>query len=280
MSHVYYVTLLAALVLALLAPLSLAGAQPPPPLPARLLMDPPTQAELDAQAGLLPAGVAPLIRGAAFYDQDGDGSPESPQCDRGQRDLTVTLYQDAGVIGVYEPGLDTLVGTTVTDIIGNYLFEALPAPANYLVLLDLADPDLPAGAVATTANPLAVALAAGQSKTANLGVRVRETAAVRDVVLSEIAWAGTSAPTFAALAGLRAGDVQRRMDRAAQHHRPHHRPDGLDPDRRRRHAQHRPARPHPAPRLLPPGTHRRRQRAGGHGRPDLHRRAGQTPAKT
>ncbi len=37
MSRVYYVTLLAALVLALLAPLSLAGAQPPPPLPARLL---------------------------------------------------------------------------------------------------------------------------------------------------------------------------------------------------------------------------------------------------
>ena len=37
MSRVYHVTLLAALVLALLAPLSLAGAQPPPPLPARLL---------------------------------------------------------------------------------------------------------------------------------------------------------------------------------------------------------------------------------------------------
>ena len=201
MSRVYYVTLLAALVLARLAPLSLAGAQPPPPLPARLFMDPLTQAELDAQAGLRPAGVAPLIRGSVFYDQDGDGSPESPQCDRGQRDLTVTLYQDAGVIGVYEPGLDTLVGTTVTDIIGNYLFEALPAPVNYLVLLDLADPDLPAGTVATTANPLAVALAAGQSKTADLGVRVRETAAVCEVVLSEIAWAGTSAPTFAARPG-------------------------------------------------------------------------------
>ena len=32
-------------------------------------------------------------------------------------------------------------------------------------------------------------------------MRVRETAAVRDVVLSEIAWAGTSAPTFAAWPG-------------------------------------------------------------------------------
>ena len=128
MSRVYYVTLLAALVLALLAPLSLAGNLPPPPLPARLFMDPPTQAELDAQAALRPAGVAPLIRGSVFYDQDGDGSPESPQCDRGQRDLTVTLYQDAGVIGVYEPGLDTLVGTTVTDIIGNYLLRRCPRP--------------------------------------------------------------------------------------------------------------------------------------------------------
>ena len=201
MAHVYRVTLLAALVLALLAPLSLAGAQPPPPIPARLLLDPPAQAELDAQVGLLPAGVAPLIRGTVFYDQDGDASPGSPQCDRGQRDLTVTLYQDASVIGVYEPGLDTLIGTTATDIIGSYLFEALPAPANYLVLLDMGDADLPAGVVATTANPLAVALAAGESKTANLGVRVRETAVEREVVLSEIAWAGTAAPTFATLPG-------------------------------------------------------------------------------
>ena len=46
-----------------------------PRFPARLFMDPPTQAELDAQAALLPAGVAPLIRGVVFYDQDGDGSP-------------------------------------------------------------------------------------------------------------------------------------------------------------------------------------------------------------
>ena len=202
MAHARRVTLLAALELALVATLSLACAPPQPPIPARLLMDPPTQAELAAQAGLRPAGVAPLIRGLVFYDQDGDGSAGSPQCDRGQRDLTVTLYQDAGVIGVYEPGLDTLVGATVTDIIGNYLFAALPAPADYLLRLDLADPDLPAGAVATTANPLAVALAAGQSKTAHLAVRVRETAAVRDVVLSEIAWAGTSAPAYAARPGV------------------------------------------------------------------------------
>ena len=162
-------------------------------------MDPPTQAELDAQAGRWPPWPPPLplIRGTVFYDQDGDGSPESPQCDRGQRDLSVTLYRDAGAIGVYEPGLDTEVGVTGTDIIGNFLFEALPAD-NYLVMLDLADPDLPAGVIATTANPKAVALAAGQAKTADLGVRLRETAAVREVVLSEIAWGGTSAPALVA----------------------------------------------------------------------------------
>ena len=78
MSRVYYVTLLAALVLALLAPLSLAGAQPPPPLPARLLMDPPTQAELDAQAGLLPAGVAPLIRGVGLLRPGRRRQPREP----------------------------------------------------------------------------------------------------------------------------------------------------------------------------------------------------------
>ena len=201
MSHVCrVVTLLAALVLALLTPLSLAGAQPPPPIPARLLTDPSTEAYVEAQAGLLPAGVAPLIRGSAFYDRDGDGSPETPQCDRGQRDLTVNLYRDVNTIGVYEPGIDTEVGTTATDIIGNYLFEALSAPDNYLVLLDLTDADLPAGVVTTTANPQAVALAVDQSKTADLGVRAREAAAVREVVFSEIAWAGTSASTLTAAA--------------------------------------------------------------------------------
>ena len=215
-------------------------------------MDPSTQAELAAEAGLLPAGVAPLIRGVVFYDRDGDASRGSPQCDRGgSATTTVTLYQDVGVSGVYEPGLDTLIGTTVTDIIGNYLFEALTAPANYLVLLDLADPELPAGVVATTANPLAVALAAGQSKTADLGVRVRETAAVRDVVLS-VSPGPAHRPRHSPRCGrVRGGDVRRRVARAAQYHRPHHRPDGLDPDRRRRHPPHRPARPHPAPRVLP-----------------------------
>ena len=164
-----------------------------------MLLDPPSHTEFDAQIGVLPAGIAPLIRGTVFYDQNGD---VGPQCDRGQRDLTVTLYQDASVIGVYEPGLDTLIGTTETDIIGDYVFEALPVPVNYLVLLDMGDAGLPGGVVATTANPFAVALAAGESKTANLGVRVRETAVEREVVLSEIAWAGSSAPTFATLPSL------------------------------------------------------------------------------
>ena len=192
------VLLFCASLLALAAPLSLSAGQAAPPSPARLAMDPPTQAELDVLA-LAPAATPPLIRGTVFYDQDGDGSAESPLCDRGQRDLTVTLYQDTGVVGVYEPGVDIFVATAASDIIGKYLFEAL-APDNYLVLLDLADPDLPAGFVATTANPIAVALAAGQSKTADLGVRVRETAAVREVVLSEIAWAGTSATALTAAA--------------------------------------------------------------------------------
>ena len=192
------VLLFCASLLALAAPLSLSAGQAAPPSPARLAMDQPTPAELDVLA-LAPAATPPLIRGTVFYDQDGDGSAESPLCDRGQRDLTVTLYQDTGVVGVYEPGVDIFVATAASDIIGKYLFEAL-APDNYLVLLDLADPDLPAGFVATTANPIAAALAAGQSQTADPGVRARATAAVREVVLSEIAWAGTSATALTAAA--------------------------------------------------------------------------------
>ena len=199
MSHVCRVTLLAALVLTLLALPSLASAHPLPPIAARMLIDPPTKTELGAQAGLLPAGVAPLIRGSAFYDQDGDGSAESPLCDRGLRDLTVNLYHNVDANGVYSAGVDILISTTFTDIIGGYEFASLAAPDDYLVLLDMGDADLSAGTVATTANPQGVTLTTGQTKTADFGVRVRETAAVRAVVLSEIAWAGTTKPAPAAL---------------------------------------------------------------------------------
>ena len=153
MSRLRTPVLCSVIVLVLLASWHLAGAHPPPTTPARLAMDPPTQAELTAQAGLAPTGVAPLIRGAVFYDQAGDGSAGSPQCDRGQRDLTLTLYRDVDANGVYSPTVDTFVAAATTDIIGDYLFEALPAPANYLVMLDVADPDLPPGSVTTTASP-------------------------------------------------------------------------------------------------------------------------------
>ena len=56
--------------------ISMAAASPPSPESPRLLMDPPTQAELAARwsAGCHRAPDPRLV----FYDQDGDGSPESP----------------------------------------------------------------------------------------------------------------------------------------------------------------------------------------------------------
>ena len=181
--------------------LSLAGAQPPPPLPARLLMDPPTQAELDAQAALLPAGVAPLIRGSVFYDQDGDADPGSPQCDRGRRDLTVTLYQD---VGVYRRLRTRPRPSGRHDRHRHHRQLLVRGAVRACRLPGAAGPGRSRAARGRwpprpTRSPWRWRPA--KSKTANLGVRVRETAAVRDVVLSEIAWAGTAASTFAALPG-------------------------------------------------------------------------------
>ena len=87
--HLHPTALLGIILLVLLTPCGLADANPRRPNPARLVMDPPAQAELDVQAGLALPPPRPLRGGVVFWDQNGDGSVGSSQCDRGRRDLHV-----------------------------------------------------------------------------------------------------------------------------------------------------------------------------------------------
>ncbi len=49
--------------------------------------------------------------------------------------VTVSLIKDLGTIGVYEPGIDLIIATDITDAAGQYLFNGLPASGteDYLV---------------------------------------------------------------------------------------------------------------------------------------------------
>ena len=58
-----------------------------------------------------------------FYDQDGDGSQEGPECDRGQRDLTMTLHCDVEA--------NDTIGVEANDTIGVRFRLAKPVHSDY-----------------------------------------------------------------------------------------------------------------------------------------------------
>jgi uncharacterized repeat protein (TIGR01451 family) len=75
-----------------------------------------------------------------FYDWNGNGMQDAN--DEGMANITVRLYRDSTTNGVYDPLLDPLVATAVTDSDGNYLFADLP-DGDYIVVVDRTDPDFP-----------------------------------------------------------------------------------------------------------------------------------------
>ncbi|MDD5705997.1 MAG: SdrD B-like domain-containing protein [Kiritimatiellae bacterium] len=77
-----------------------------------------------------------------YYDWDGDGD-QDPTEDEGIGGVTVWLYQDEDGDGVVDAGVDALVATTSTATNGLYLFSGL-VPATYQVVVDKADPNMPA----------------------------------------------------------------------------------------------------------------------------------------
>ena len=76
--------------------------------------------------------------------------------------VTVSLYHDANGDGVAQGG--EFVATNVTDVAGIYCFGSLSAGI-YIVAVDTADPDLPAGAVASVSQYTNIVLSAGLDRT-------------------------------------------------------------------------------------------------------------------
>jgi phosphatidate phosphatase APP1 len=78
-----------------------------------------------------------------FYDWNANGTQDSPS-DAGIANITVSLYEDLGALGTYEPGVDFLLGTTTTAADGTYQFAGLYTD-DYIVIVDEDDPDFPSG---------------------------------------------------------------------------------------------------------------------------------------
>ncbi|MBK9094355.1 MAG: hypothetical protein IPM84_16595 [Anaerolineae bacterium] len=102
-----------------------------------------------------------------FVDANGNGVQDGGE--PGLPNVTVYLYQDVGVIGVYEPGIDLFLAADGSDAQGKYLFDGLPN-GNYLVRVntltlptdyaETADPDQP-GVPCTVCDNTAVAAISG-----------------------------------------------------------------------------------------------------------------------
>ena len=97
-------------------------------------------------------GTGAIIGDTIWRDDNGDGLQS--ETETGLANITVNLYNDVNGDGDYDSGTDTLVATDVTDSSGLYEFNGLPA-GDYVVVVDLADPDLPSTTV--TGDPDATA---------------------------------------------------------------------------------------------------------------------------
>ena len=100
-----------------------------------------TQSFVDADFGF---GIGAVISDALWRDDNGDGTQS--ETEGGIANVTVELYLDVDGDGLYTMGTDTLVDTQVTDSSGIYEFNGLEA-GNYVVRVDLTDPDLPSTTV-------------------------------------------------------------------------------------------------------------------------------------
>ncbi len=142
-----------------------------------------TQDENSADFTVLAAG---SIGDTVFFDADGDGGPFSATAgdttpDVGIAGVTVHLYADMNDDGDFTDPGDILLQTDVTDTNGEYIFNALPAFADYIVVVDPAAPaangfslsnagysqtyDLDEGTAALDHTATSISLTAGQNRT-------------------------------------------------------------------------------------------------------------------
>ena len=108
-----------------------------------------------------------IVAGRVWNDVNGNGLIEPGE--GALASIRVCLYGDVAGNGQVDPG-DPLIGCGDSGPSGSYSFTGL-APGAYVADVDQADPDLPAGYVRTTADPVGVALLPGENLTINFGFR-------------------------------------------------------------------------------------------------------------
>ncbi len=151
--------------------------------------------ENDVDFGYTSSGGSGAIGGFVWHDTNGNGLVDAAEANLGLQGVTLRLYLDVNGNGVVDPGVDNLIRTTMTDVIGEYQMNGLP-PGSYLV--DVTDTmGVLAGFNKTTgaagvdnnsqADPYAVTLAAGTSNfTADFGYLAAGTNAIRGTTFFDV----------------------------------------------------------------------------------------------
>ena len=123
--------------------------------------------------------------------------------------ITVSLYDDGGTPG--DTGDDTFFGTTETAADGTWLFEDVPASATWRVEVSEADPDLPAGTVVGTANPIEGIRVTAGSTQGGIDFGVVAAGSTADLSLTKEARDGTTGQALAEAAAGQAIDFVLRL---------------------------------------------------------------------
>lgn len=100
------------------------------------------QSVLSANFGFAPLGA---VGDTIFWDNNGSG--EQDMTEPGISNVTVKIYSDINLNGLYDVG-ETNVATTLTDVNGQYTFAGLPQ-GRYVVLVDLSASPILTGATLT-----------------------------------------------------------------------------------------------------------------------------------
>ncbi len=88
---------------------------------------------VNADFGYNPTGDSSAIGDTVWFDLDADGVEDAGEW--GIPGVTVALILDDGD-GIYEPGVDQIIATDITDENGQYLFPDLPAGSYFVAVTD------------------------------------------------------------------------------------------------------------------------------------------------
>jgi uncharacterized repeat protein (TIGR01451 family) len=149
--------------------------------------------------GYTSSGGSGSIGGFVWHDTNGNGVVNAAELSLGIQGVTLGLYLDVNGNGVVDPGVDNLIRTTSTDVIGEYQMNGLP-PGNYLVDVTdafgaLAGFSKTAGVAGvdnnSQADPYAVTLGPGTSNfTADFGYLAAGVNAIRGTTFFDVAGDG------------------------------------------------------------------------------------------